>query len=357
MIILISLKIKTTICDNTINLIPIRKGIPFVYYWYMMQVRYKLILAFILLLPFTSSAQATDNTLSYKNINTDSYSRLNYENDFFSGTDLYYTQGIHLELVAPWVKRFPLSKALLHPRYSYIRYGIGIEQDGYTPSNYSKPQILYGDRPFAACLFLKTFLIAIDSTKKQRFSTTFSSGVIGQAAGGMEEQTGIHHALHDLTPHGWPNQVHNDAILNYQVNYEKQLLSAGHIFSLDVDAMARAGTLSNKVNIGTTMMFGYFDSPFSTSMVTKKNFRIYAYEHAEVNAVGYDASLEGGVFNHTSPYTISSKDLTPFVFQNRFGFVVIDHRTYLEYFQSLLSHEFTTGNFHVWGGVQIAFAI
>ena len=173
----------------------------------------------------------------------------------------------------------------------------------------------------------------------------------------MEEQTGIHRLLGDVIPRGWPNQIHNDAILNYQVNYEKQLLSAGHIFSLDADGMARAGTLSDKANIGTTMMFGYFDSPFRTETTTKKSFRTYAYEHAEINIVGYDATLEGGVFNRTSPYTINPKDLTPFVFQNRFGFVVIYHRVYLEYFQTLLSHEFTTGNFHVWGGLQIAFKI
>ena len=47
-----------------------------------------------------ANAQAMDNTLSFKNINSDSYYRLNYENDFFSGTDIYYTQGIHMELVA-----------------------------------------------------------------------------------------------------------------------------------------------------------------------------------------------------------------------------------------------------------------
>jgi hypothetical protein len=121
--------------------------------------------------------------------------------------------------------------------------------------------------------------------------------------------------------------------------------------------MARAGTLSDKANVGATLMLGYFDSPFSITTSTKNNFRIYAYEHAEVNAVAYDATLEGGMFNHTSPYTISPKNIEPIVFQNRFGFVIIYRRLYLEYFQSLLSNEFTTGNFHVWGGVQIAFGL
>jgi len=320
--------------------------------------RSKKVISFIFsLAPFFACGQAIDNTLSFKNINSDSYFRLNYENDVFSATDIYYTQGIHLEVVAPFAKDFLFSKVLAHPHFGYLRYGIGIEHNGYTPTSLGSDAILYGDRPFTACLFLKTFLIAIDSEKKQRFSSALSTGVIGPSAGGMEMQVSIHRWLHNITPHGWQNQIHNDVILNYQVDYEKQLLSYGHIFSLDGAAAARAGTLSDKAGIGSTMMIGYFDSPFRSGTSTKNNFRIYAYEHPEVNVVGYDATLQGGLFDKTSPYTVSAKDVTRFTFQNRFGFVMIYQRFYLEYFQSLLSHEFTTGNYHVWGGVQIAFGL
>ena len=304
-----------------------------------------------------ASAQAIDNTLSFKNINSDAYFRINYENDFFSSTDIYYTQGIHLELVSPAMKKFPLSRLLWHPRYDYVRYGIGLEHDGYTPTSLGSNSILYGDRPFAACFFLKTFLIAIDTKKKQRVSTALSTGIIGPDAGGMEMQTDIHKWLHDITPHGWNNQIQNDAIINYQVDYEKALLAYGHLFSLDADGMARAGTLSDKAAAGVTMLMGYFDSPFSKTVNTKNNFRIYAYEHPEIDIVGYDATLEGGLFDRSSPYTIVPKDISSVTFQNRFGFVVIYRRLYLEYFQSLLSQEFNTGNYHVWGGVQVAFGL
>jgi len=315
------------------------------------------LIAALWLLSVAGYGQAIDNALSYKNINTDDYVRINYENDFFSGTDVYYTQGIHLEIVAPALRRFLLSRLLWHPGYSYIRYGIGAEHEGYTPRSYSAPEILYGDRPFAACLFLKTFLLALDTARKQRWSAALSTGVVGQAAGGMEMQTGIHRWLHDVIPRGWPNQVHNDAILNYQADYEKQLVQAGHLFSVDAAGTARAGTLSDKASAGLTIMIGYFDSPYSAATSSKSAFRIYAYEHPEISVVGYDATLEGGVFDHTSPYTLSAASLSRITFQNRFGFVVVYHRTYLEYFQSLLSSEFRGEDFHVWGGVQIAFGI
>lgn len=309
------------------------------------------------ILPLSAGAQAIDNTLSFKNIDQDRYLRINYENDFFLATDKYYTQGIHIELVSPWVKDFPFSKILIHPRYSYIRYGLGVESDVYTPTIVTDYNIRYGDRPFAGALFLKTFLTAIDSAHGSRFSAALNTGVLGQAAFGMEMQTGIHRALGDYIPHGWPNQIHNDAVLNYQVDFEHRIVQTGHYFMLDADGMARAGTLSDKAAVGIMIMIGYFNSPYSHSIATSKNFRIYAYEHPEVDIVGYDATLEGGVFNRTSPYTISPKDLETFVFQNRAGIVFLYKKVYLEYFQSLITHEFKGEDYHVWGGIQIAFAL
>ena len=76
-----------------------------------------------LLLSQVTFGQTINNTMSYKHINNDKYFRLNYENDFFSGTDMYYTQGIHVELVSPAMKHFPLTKVLPHPKYSITKYG------------------------------------------------------------------------------------------------------------------------------------------------------------------------------------------------------------------------------------------
>ncbi len=309
------------------------------------------------LLPFAAGAQSINNTLAYKNINSDKYFRINYENDFFGFTDEYYTQGFQLELVAPWVRHFPLSHALLHPRNAYTRYGIGIEHNGFTPSSISSDAILYNDRPFAATAFLKTFAISIDTVRKQRISTTLSTGAIGPVAVGKEMQTSIHAALNNITPHGWDNQVKNDVILNYEVNFEQELLAYRNILSISGNGSARIGTLSDKASAGVTIMAGYFDSPFSNRLVEGSNFRIYAYEHAQANIVGYDATMQGGVFNVSSPYTIKASDISRGVLENRFGFVVTWQRFYLEYFQSLYGREFVQGKIHNFGGVQIAFGL
>ena len=316
-----------------------------------------LILLAIPLLTCVSSAQEINNLLSYKNINSESYFRLNYENDFFAATDEYYTQGISLEVVSAAMKKNPLTKLLIHPSYSYLRYGIGIEHNGYTPSDIGHNEVLYGDRPFAGALMLKSFAIAIDPDRHQRFSASLSTGVLGPFAGAGQMQRDIHKWLFNITPHGWDNQIQNDVIVNYEVDYEKQLLSYKNICSFDADACVRAGTLSDKANLGVTMMIGFFDAPYSSATSAKSNFRIYAYEHPEFCFVGYDATLEGGLFDRTSPYTISANNIDRIVFKNRFGFVIAWQGFNLEYFQSVMSREFETQKMHVWGGVQVAFRI
>lgn len=305
---------------------------------------------------FAMYGQVMDNTLSFKNINNDSYFRFNVEDDYFDGTDDYYTGGLHAELAGPWARYFPLSKILFHPRHSKIRYGLGIEDDLYTPVNIAASNIQWGDRPYAACLFLKTFAVAIDSGKKQRVSTILSTGVIGPAAGAMDLQTTIHRALPDnIIPRGWGNQVHNDVILNYQVDYEKQLQSLGRLFSLDADGMARAGTLSDKIGAGITAMAGYFDSPFGNVAVKKRNLRFYVYEHPEIDVIGYDATLEGGVFDHSSLYTIAPGKVRRFTFLNRYGLVCVFGRFYIECAHTFLSNEINNGATHAWGSLQIAY--
>ncbi|MFB0909014.1 MAG: hypothetical protein QMB03_12210 [Spirosomataceae bacterium] len=49
----------------------------------------------------TLSAQKIDNLISYRNIDSDNYIRLNYENDYFAASDKKYTQGCNIELVTP----------------------------------------------------------------------------------------------------------------------------------------------------------------------------------------------------------------------------------------------------------------
>jgi hypothetical protein len=89
----------------------------------------------------------------------------------------------------------------------------------------------------------------------------------------------------------------------------------------------------------------------------KKKTQAYLYAAPLVNAVGYDATLQGGLFNKANPYTISPADINRFVFQGNAGLVIKINTWQLEYFQSYLTKEFKTGNYHMWGGVRVGWYV
>jgi len=312
---------------------------------------------FLMLTAIFASGQEINNTSSFRTINGERYFRFHYENDFFTAADYYYSQGIQLEMVNPALKKITPLKVLLHLPSASYKYGLSVEHEAYTPSSIRHNEILDHDRPFAVTLSLKTFLISIDTL--QRISASLTGGIIGPAAGGEWMQKSIHKWLHNIEPLGWQNQVRNDVILSYNIAYEKKLLSAGHYLLLNNYATINAGTLKNNVGIGAVLMLGSFDSPFSSSNArsySHSNFQFHFYTQPLVSFIAYDATLQGGVFNHNEPYSIPANKISRLTFQNNFGLVVSIRKIYLEYFQSILSKEFTEGRYHRFGGVRIGIA-
>lgn len=285
----------------------------------------------------------------------DSYFRLSYDNDYFTATDRYYTQGINAEWVSPVFSKNPLNLLLLKSRNKPIRFGIGADHFGFTPTSIKSDEILQGDRPFAACLSLKSFNVIYDSTKSSIYSTSISFGVIGPWAGGEGMQKGIHRAIGDIEPRGWQNQIRNDIIISYDASVEKLLYHYGRSFAVNGSSGIKVGTLSDKIYAGINFRLGRVDPIFKSGNVS--GFQIYFFSESLVNGIGYDATLQGGMFNRSSPYTIRAKDIRRFTFQENFGCVLKWKKLYLEYFQSVRTQEFRNGKKHRWGGIKIGLAI
>jgi lipid A 3-O-deacylase len=300
--------------------------------------------------------QVIDNTASYRNISSLRYFRIHYENDYFSKTDEFYTQGMNYEYVDPRIAKFPLSHLVFRSSKAQVKNGISIEHIGFTPSSIRHPEILYGDRPFAAAAYLKTFSVLNDTLRKIRLSCVLSTGIIGPAALGEQIQKRIHKWIGDKQPLGWQNQIQNDVVFNYQVDIEKNLISFRQLLMINTKAGAMAGTLYDKIYGSTIIMIGFFENPFKSFISSKNKYQIYLYAEPKINLIGYDASLQGGIFNHRSPYIISSRDINRIVFQNNAGMVVKINRLNLEYFQSYLSQEFRSKGSHHWGGIRIGYS-
>jgi hypothetical protein len=211
------------------------------------------------------------------------------------------------------------------------------------------------DRPFAGTVMLKSFLMASDAQRMDRFSTTLSLGMIGPWTQANDLQNDVHIITKNVQPPGWKYQIRNDVILNYQVNYEKAIATVRNLLLVNVEGTGRAGTFSDKAGGGLVVMAGIFESPFSSARTKHSWFQLYAYDNPLVEAVAYDATLEGGMFNQDSPYKLMADQVSPVVFSNRMGAVLAVQHFHLEYYETYLTNQFRGGPTHLYGGAEIAY--
>lgn len=298
-------------------------------------------------------AQAIGTSGIERETGRDAYWRIVYDNDFFTATDRYFTQGIVVENVRPSLGRIPLARLLLAPRGSVRRVGLAYEDDGYTASDLKRSAILSGDHPYAGTKQLRLFAIAVDTLRRRRIASSLNIGIIGQGAGGAEIQTFIHRQTGNTIPQGWHNQIRNDLILNYEASMERALLQPMKHLLIAGTGVVRLGTYNTAATMAATVMIGRVGTSFQIAPTAHRIF--YAYARPQLNLVGYDATLQGGLFNRGSPYTIASGDLSRAVYRHQVGMVFRSGSRFLEYYQSLGSAEFRNARHHRSGGILFGF--
>lgn len=308
----------------------------------------------LFLLPTVLLSQKIDNLASFRDMRSESYFRFNYDNDFFAASDKNYTQGYSFEYANRSLAKNPVHSLFIKPKTSYFTYGLALEHIGYTPSDFVSPDIQIDDRPFAAAIYIKSFVIATDTISKSRLSQSLSLGIIGPGAFGKEMQTAIHKLIENKTPGGWDNQIQNDLVLNYKMGYEKQVFNFKDIANLQAIASLQLGTLFTNASFGFNATVGLIDNPFSRNG-THSKFRFYAFAQPTVNVVGFDATLQGGIFTNDNPYTISSKNIERLTAQIDYGLILKYRKLYLEYTRTTITKEFTSGNTANWGGFKAGF--
>lgn len=311
------------------------------------------LIAVLFLLPIYTFAQKIDAFSSYHKISDTSYFRFHYDNDYFTSSDQNYTQGYSFEIVLDALKKNPINALLLNDINASQQFGLSIDHIGFTPNNIGNPDIQYGDRPFASAIMLKSFKINTNAERKSRLISALRLGLIGPGAFGKEMQVGIHEATGNTIPQGWQNQIMNDAVVNYEVIYQREIFAIPHYFSLQYETSANLGTLNTNASAGVVAMAGLFANPFSNS--EKRRFQIYIYSKPQATFVGYDASLQGGLLNRKSPYTIGSSDVERVVGLHTFGLVVQTKTLYFEYTSTDITREFASGDATSWGGIKVGF--
>lgn len=304
-------------------------------------------------IPALVAGQKIDNTASFRELQSDRYFRFNYDNDYFASSDANYTQGYSFELVSPAISKNPVNRLFLRPANDRLQTGVSIEHIGYSPNNIKSAAIQYGDRPFAAAIMLKSFTIATDTLRHSRLVSSLNLGLLGPGAFGKEMQVAIHEATGNPIPMGWQHQIRNDVVVNYEISYEKQLLDWQY-FRLQTNNTVRLGTLFTNTSVGVNGVLGLINAPYASSK-NKKRFCLYAYSQPMVTVVGYDATLQGGLFNRKSPYTVNDREINRLTAQHTYGFVLQTKTLFFEYTRTAITREFSSGTAAKWGGIRIGF--
>jgi hypothetical protein len=77
---------------------------------------------------------------------------------------------------------------------------------------------------------------------------------------------------------------------------------------------------------------------------------------SQFELIGYDATIQGGMFTSDNVYVVNSSDLNRFVFQASVGFALYYNSIGIEYEHYYQSPRFRTAYHFGWGSLKAVFA-
>ena len=284
-------------------------------------------------------------------------------NDAPFRTDYYFTQGMSLALVLPWFGRLPTRRLLLGTGLpeAQNQYGVRVRYDGFTPLRIQDPFIRLGDRPYASYIYATLFHSRTSNAARR--TAGLQLGVIGPAAGAKGFQTAIHRWIDAPTPRGWDFQVRNDVVLGYEIGEERQLLTVGQgLVEVIGTARAALSTLRTVAGGGLVVRAGWSDPYFSTVLgvsprgaraAGRRAVQVYTEGRAEAQAIGYDATMQGGLLHRTSPYTLPASAVRRVVGQATGALVLAAGGISTRLAATWVTPEIRAGRSHAWAWFEV----
>ncbi len=234
------------------------------------------------------------------------------------GTDRYYSNGFealfrcHTD-VDNEESHSNLAYRSLHwfnPNTNFVRTskGIRLGQKIYTSSDLSQTEDeidISRDRPYAGWIYASLFYEA-ETLQDRYLRHEISLGCVGPCSQAENSQTEWHEFFGFVTPEGWDLQIKNQLALQYFLEYKTNRYEVFPYVSLHPRYKASLGTVFNNISFGGEFILGD-----KSNEVT--NAANYAYEkwewqlflHNDIQLVAFDGTLEGSLFNNSSPHTVS----------------------------------------------------
>ena len=283
--------------------------------------------------------------------------RYTYANDLFFRTDYYFTQGMSLTLVHPALARLPTQRLLAPgPRGSEQTHGVLLRYDGFTPLRIQDAFVRVGDRPYAAYLYAAFFRESRTPHGGTRLTTALELGFIGPAAGGRQLQTTLHRLTGNAEPRGWAHQIRNAGVLGYRVAYARRLLAAPGRFEAVGTGEASLGTLYTYAGAGVRLRAGRFTSDLAAwdeRRPVASRWQLSGQATLEGRAIGYDATLQGGLFGADDPYVLGPDAVRRGVLRGSGGLGLARGGLHLAALATWVTPEFAGGRPHRWGQLEL----
>jgi hypothetical protein len=188
-------------------------------------------------------------------------------------------------------------------------FGIGLMQTMYTPEDLTLKDPDVSDWPYTGALFLSHSLNSSNPVKTYSLNTEIIAGVMGKASMAEQMQKTIHKIIASDEPMGWDKQYPTDVLLNLNFSLEKQLWHYGHVLEVIGGGEGMAGTMINGASLYGFIRIGkiqpYFNGfiqQYTKPFHQKNKLQIYMIIKPALDWVGYNAVLQGGVFNGRSDY-------------------------------------------------------
>jgi hypothetical protein len=154
-------------------------------------------------------------------------------------------------------------------------------------------------------------------------------------------------------------------VINYNLCYEKSVVSTKN-FEVNLDGSGALGTLYTNIDGGFMLRTGLLNPYFKNLGISKrpvieedglhKTQFLFSLK-SNVKFVGYDGTLQGGMFNHTSVYTIGRNKISRVVYQGSACLTFSYGGFGISVEQFLLSPEFHNGWWHKWVHIGLAFCL
>ena len=256
-----------------------------------------------------------------------------FENDLFTGTDRYYTNGVKLGWSSPDLENYsdspyaspflPLFKLLpyINERAYQKNLVFALGQNMYTPDNTETTALVPGDRPYAGWLYLGVGVVWKDA--QVRNSLVLNMGVVGSWSLAQESQRLVHDVRGLDHPKGWDNQLHNE--LGVVAVYEREWRWPKHDRRVGLDwefiphAGLAVGNVQTYANLGGELRVGVnLPDDFGTAAIgpgattstpvdgrqraTRSRFDIgfYVFGRADGRAVAHNIFIDGNTFGDSA---------------------------------------------------------